>query len=78
MPKGGKQTSSTKFTRPAAVIKKTTRAKYRDASGALHSEGELFERCADSARMNAPDTGAMIPWMLQPAGIHSQRERMVF
>ena len=59
-------------------IKKTTRAKYRDASGAFHSEEGLLEKCADFGRMNARDTDAMILLMLQPFGVHFQKERMAF
>jgi C-5 cytosine-specific DNA methylase len=61
-----------------ATIKKTTRANYRDASGAFHSEEELLEKCADSERINARDTNAMTPQMRQPFGVHFQKERMAF
>jgi hypothetical protein len=57
-----------------ASIKKTTRANYRDASGAFHLEEELLKKFADLGRMNARDTNAMIPQMLQPSGIHSLRQ----
>jgi hypothetical protein len=54
------------------------RAKYRDASEALHSEEVLSEKFAGFERMNARDTSATILPMPQPFGIHSQKERMAF
>ena len=55
------------------TVKKTTRANYRDAGEALRSEEVLFEKYADFGQTNARDTSAMIPQMLRPFDIHSQR-----